>query len=67
MTKNHLSIYAKSFNWAGFFLPKKIYQECSTLYDFCRSLDDIADQELDLNIKTKQFKDFKTKFLKKGH
>ena len=65
MSNNYLSIYAKSFNWAGFFLPKKIYQECSTLYDFCRSLDDIADQELDLNIKTKQFKDFKTKFLKK--
>ena len=65
MSSNYLSIYAKSFNWAGFFLPKKIYQECSTLYDFCRSLDDIADQELDLNIKTKQFKDFKTKFLKK--
>ena len=21
--KNYLSIYAKSFNWAGFFLPKK--------------------------------------------
>ena len=51
MSKNYLSIYAKSFSWAGFFLPKKIYQRCSTLYDFCRSLDDIADQELDLNAK----------------
>ena len=46
MTKNYLSIYAKSFNWAGFFLPKKIYKKCSSLYDFCRTIDDIADQEL---------------------
>ena len=51
MSKNYLSIYAKSFNWAGFFLPKKIYQKCSSLYDFCRTLDDIADQELKLDIK----------------
>ena len=27
--KNYLSIYAKSFNWAGFFLPKKTYIKCS--------------------------------------
>ena len=66
MSKNYLSIYAKSFNWAGFFLPKKIYQECSTLYDFCRSIDDIADQKSDLNIKIKQFKEFKDKFSKKN-
>ena len=65
MSKNYLSIYAKSFNWAGFFLPKKIYQRCSTLYDFCRSLDDIADQELDLNIKKNQFNEFKKKFVDK--
>mgnify|MGYP006098117469 CR=1 FL=1 len=65
MTKNYLSIYAKSFNWAGFFLPKKIYQKCSSLYDFCRTVDDIADQELKLDIKIKQFKDFKEKFTNK--
>ena len=66
MSKNYLSIYAKSFSWAGFFLPKKIYQKCSTLYDFCRCLDDIADQDLDLNIKKKQFSEFKNKFLMKN-
>ena len=55
MSKNFLSIYAKSFNWAGFFLPKKMYQKCSNLYDFCRSLDDIADQELSLDVKVEQF------------
>ena len=62
MSKNYLSIYAKSFNWAGFFLPKKMYQRCFTLYDFCRSLDNIADQDLDLDIKIKQFNEFKENF-----
>ena len=66
MSKNYLSIYAKSFSWAGFFLPKKIYQKCSVLYDFCRSLDNIADQDLDLNTKIKQFNEFKEKFLSKN-
>ena len=65
MTKNYLRIYAKSFNWAGFFLPKKIYKKCSSLYDFCRTVDDIADQELSLDIKIKQFKVFKEKFTNK--
>ena len=67
MSKNYLSIYAKSFSWAGFFLPKKIYQRCSTLYDFCRSLDDIADQELDLNAKIDQFNEFKKRFVNKDN
>ena len=65
MTKNYLSIYAKSFNWAGFFLPKKVYKKCSSLYDFCRTIDDIADQELKLDIKIKQFKEFKDNFINK--
>ena len=65
MNKNFLRIYAKSFNWAGFFLPKKVYQKCSSLYDFCRTVDDIADQELKLDIKIKQFKEFKEKFVNK--
>ena len=51
MTKNYLSIYAKSFNWAGFFLPKKIYQKCSALYDFFRTLDNIADEDSSLELK----------------
>ena len=65
MNKNFLRIYAKSFNWAGFFLPKKIYKKCSSLYDFCRTVDDIVDQELKLDIKIKQFKEFKEKFVNK--
>ena len=66
MSKNFLSIYAKSFNWAGFFLPKKTYQDCSDLYDFCRTLDDIADQDLDLRIKKKIFEEFKSDFESKN-
>ena len=58
MSKNYLSIYAKSFNWAGFFLPKQVYKKCSTLYDFCRTLDNIADEDLDLEIKKEKYKKF---------
>ena len=57
--KNYLALFAKSFNWAGFFLPKQIYEKCSTLYDFCRTLDNIADEDLDLEIKKKNLKNLK--------
>ena len=66
MSKNYLSIYAKSFNWAGFFLPKEVYEKCSTLYDFCRTLDNIADEDLDLEIKKEKFKKFKDDFKSKN-
>ena len=66
MSKNYLSIYAKSFNWAGFFLPKEVYKKCSTLYDFCRTLDNIADEDLDLEIKKEKFKKFKDDFKSKN-
>ena len=65
-TKNYLSIYAKSFNWSGFFLPKKIYYKCSVLYDFCRTIDNIADQNKDLEIKKKELGEFKKKFEQKN-
>ena len=65
MSQNYLSIYAKSFNWAGFFLPKSKYNNCSTLYDFCRTVDNIADEEEKLEIKKKNFKEFKKRFYEK--
>jgi phytoene synthase len=65
--KNYLSIYAKSFNWAGFFLPKKTYQKCSALYDFCRTVDNIADDDGDLDIKKKKLLFFKNDFLNKSY
>ena len=64
--KNYLSIYAKSFNWAGFFLPKKTYQKCSLLYDFCRTVDDIADDPNELAIKKKNLSTFKNNFINKN-
>ena len=67
MSQNFLSIYAKSFNWAGFFLPKKIYKNISNLYDFCRTLDDIADQDVSLEIKKKKFEDYKNDFKNKNN
>ena len=67
MSKNYLSIYAKSFNWAGFFLPKSKYNNCSTLYDFCRTVDNIADEDGDLDIKKKKFLDFKNNFINKNY
>ena len=60
--QNYLSIYAKSFNWAGFFLPKQVYSECSNLYDFCRYIDNLADEKGDLDTKLKNFNTFKQDF-----
>tara|TARA_E500000178_G_scaffold88770_2_gene87647 strand:- start:3506 stop:4375 length:870 start_codon:yes stop_codon:yes gene_type:complete len=57
--KNYLAAFAKSFNWAGFFLPKDTYEECSKLYAFCRILDDVADSGEDLEIKKKKFNEIK--------
>jgi len=62
--KSYLSIYAKSFNWAGFFLPKHTYQNCSKLYSFCRILDNIADDQDTITNKEKKFTDFKELYLK---
>jgi phytoene synthase len=53
--KNYLALFAKSFNWAGFFLPKNIYYDCSKLYAFCRILDDLVDEKKSLELKTERF------------
>ena len=65
-TQNYLSVYAKSFNWAGFFLPKNILIKCSVLYDFCRTLDNIADQKNSLEKKKEEFIKFKEEFSSKS-
>ena len=62
MKKNYLALFAKSFNWAGFFLPRKIYDDCTTLYAFCRVLDDIADEKNDLVTKIEKFNKVKNFF-----
>ena len=60
--QSYLTIYAKSFNWAGFFLPKKTYLKCSALYDFCRIADNIADSDEDIEIKKEKFINFQNNF-----
>ncbi|MBD1168171.1 squalene/phytoene synthase family protein [Pelagibacterales bacterium SAG-MED06] len=64
--QNYLSTYAKSFNWAGFFLPKQTYQKCSALYDFCRVADNIADDEDTIESKKNKFKNFESNFNNKN-
>ena len=67
LTRNYLAIYAKSFNWAGFFLPKKTYEKCSGLYDFCREADNIADDANKIEIKKDNFIKFKNNFVNKNY
>ena len=65
--RNYLSIYAKSFNWAGFFLPKQTYKKCSSLYDFCRIVDNIADDKNSIILKENEFNKFKNHFIQKNY
>ena len=62
--KNYLGLFAKSFNWAGFFLPKHTYQDCSKLYSFCRILDDLVDERESLELRIERFNKFKVFFKK---
>ena len=63
--KSYLSVYAKSFSWAGFFLPKETLRKCSALYDFCRIADNIADDDELLENKKKKFNQFEDDFNQK--
>ena len=63
--KSYLSVYAKSFNWAGFFLPKETLKKCSALYDFCRVADNIADDDGEIESKKKKFDQFENDFNQK--
>ena len=64
--KTYLSIYAKSFSWAGFFLPKKTLNKCSALYDFCRVVDNLADDDDEIESKKKKFDLFEKDFHQKN-
>ena len=61
-----ISKHAKSFSWAGFFLSKETFRKCSVLYDFCRTIDDIADKDGHLDIKINNFLRFKSEFKNKN-
>ena len=63
--KSYLSVYAKSFSWAGYFLPKKTFDRCSALYDFCRVADNIADDDGEIENKKKKIDQFINDFNQK--
>ena len=63
--KSYLSVYAKSFSWAGYFLPKETFDKCSALYDFCRVADNIADDDGEIENKKKKFDQFINDFNQK--
>ncbi len=66
MNNNLIEEHAKSFYWASFFMPVETFKKCSSLYNFCRTLDDIADDFNDLETKRKKFSKFKNNFLNKN-
>ena len=66
MNNNLLEKHAKSFYWASFFLSRENFKKCSVLYNFCRTLDDIADETNQLDIKKNNFTKFKKDFLDKN-
>ena len=66
MSNSLISIHAKSFNWAGSFLTKQTYENGSNLYDFCRTLDDIADENTTLDTKKQKFNKMKKDFIEKN-
>ena len=65
-SKSYLSVHAKSFSWAGFFLPKETFEKCSALYDFCRVADNIADNDKKIGDKEKKFDHFENDFNQKN-
>ena len=62
MKSNLLKKHAKSFYWASFFLSSNTLDKCSSLYNFCRTLDDIVDDDNNLEIKKEIFSKFKRDF-----
>ena len=66
MNNDLLKLHAKSFYWASIFLSKETYSKCSDLYNFCRTLDDIADSSDNLEKKKLNFSKFKDDFINKN-
>ena len=66
MKTNLLKKHAKSFYWASFFLSNEVLNKCSSLYNFCRTLDDIVDDDNKLEVKKEIFLKFKKDFMNKN-
>ena len=67
MKSNLLKKHAKSFYWASFFLSNNTLYKCSSLYNFCRTLDDIVDNNNNsLDLKKEIYLKFKKDFENKN-
>ena len=66
MKSNLLKKHAKSFYWASFFLSSDTLNKCSSLYNFCRTLDDIVDNDNNLEVKREIYLKFKRDFENKN-
>jgi len=66
MKSNLLKNHAKSFYWASFFLSSNTLDKCSSLYNFCRTLDDIVDNNNNLELRREIFSKFKKGFENKN-
>ena len=51
----YIKHYGKSFYWAGKFLKKDIFADCSILYAFCRIADDLVDNNKNSKSKIDKF------------
>ena len=65
--ENLIKKHAKSFYWASFFLSEPVFNKCSCLYNFCRTLDDIVDDDKKLDMKKESFLKFKNKFINRDN
>ena len=59
--ENYIRFYGKSFYWAGKFLEKEVFEDCSTLYAFCRVIDNLVDKKSNSKTNVKKFiKDYQS-------
>jgi phytoene synthase len=61
-TEFYIKHHGKSFYWAGKFLEKEIFDDCSILYAFCRVVDNLVDEKSNSKNNIKKFiKDYQNK------
>ena len=59
--ENYIRFYGKSFYWSGKFLEKEVFEDCSTLYAFCRVIDNLVDKKSNSMTNVKKFiKDYQS-------
>ena len=58
-----LKRHGKSFHFAGKFLPQESFERCARLYQFCRFLDDLADESPDPVLAARQLEQIESDLL----